>query len=74
MYHVCGGQIEKSVMSTGNFREYFIFAKSVKRQICDTQSLRLRHDLHVSVNNRLNLLFREDFIFMKLRICEVSGR
>ena len=55
----------------GKFRENFIFANSIKRHICDSQSSGLRHGLHVSVNNRLNLLFREGFIFTKLRICEV---
>ena len=55
----------------GNFRENFILVKSVKRHICVAQSSRQRHDLHVSVNNRLNLLFRKGFIFMKLCICEV---
>ena len=45
----------------GNFRENFIFAKNVKRQKSDTQNSRLRHDLHVLVNSRLNLLFREGF-------------
>ena len=58
----------------GNFRENFIFANSVKRHICDAQSWRQRHDLNVSVNNRLNLIFREGFIFTKLRICEVSRK
>ena len=43
----------------GKFREHFIFANIVKTHICDAQSSRLRHDLHVSVNNGLNLLFRE---------------
>ena len=31
---------------------------------------RLRQDLHISINDRVILLFREGFIFMKLRICE----
>ena len=35
----------------GNFRENFIFANSIKRHICDGQSLQLRHDLHISVND-----------------------
>ena len=41
-----------------NFRENSIFAKMVKRHICDTQSSRLRHYLDISVNDRLILLFR----------------
>ena len=58
----------------GNFRENFIFANSVKRHICDAQNLRLRHDLPISVTNSVVLLFREGFIFAKLRICEVSRK
>ena len=54
----------------GIFRENFIFANSVKRHICHAQSSRKRHDLNVSINNRLNSLFREGFIFTKLRICD----
>ena len=46
----------------GNFRESFIFANSVKRHIFDAQSSQLRHDLHLSVNNGVNLLFCEGFI------------
>ena len=49
-----------------------IFANTVKRHICDPQSSRLMHDLHVSVNDGVNLLFREGFIFTK--ICEVSRK
>ena len=53
-------------------RIYFIFANSVQRHICDPQSSELRHDLHVSVNDDVNLLFREGFIFTKTsHICEV---
>ena len=56
-----------------NFQENFIFPKSVKRHICDVKNSRLRHDLPISVNDSLRVIspFREDFIFMKLRICEV---
>ena len=56
----------------GNFRENFIFANSVKRHICDVKITRLWHDLPISVNDRMTSLFREDFIFTKLRMCEVS--
>ena len=49
-----------------------MFAKSVKRHICDVNSLQLGHDLPLSVNDMLILPFREDFIFTKLRLCEVS--
>ena len=52
--------------------ENLISKKSVKKKpIQDIKNLRLEHDLPVSLNNRVILLFRESFIFMKLRICEV---
>ena len=49
-----------------------IFADAVKRHICDPQTSRLRHDLHVSVNDGVNLLFREglfsrNFAYAKFR-------
>ena len=53
---------------SGNFRENFIFANSVKRHICDVRNSRLGHDLPISVNVRLISPFREDSIFTKLRI------
>ena len=57
-----------------NFRENFIFMKSVKKHICDIKKSRLRFDLPISVNDRAISPFREDFIFTKLRICEVSRK
>ena len=36
---------------------------SVKRHICDAKNSRLGHDLHISVNDRVISVFREDFIF-----------
>ena len=57
----------------GNVRENFIFANIVKRHICDPQSSRLRHDLHVSVNDGVNLryfarvLFSRNFAYAKFR-------
>ena len=45
-----------------------IFANSRKRHICNVKNLQLGHDLHISVNNKVILPFREGFIFMKLRI------
>ena len=44
-----------------------ILAKGVKRHICDVQTLRLRHDLTISVNDRVVLPFREGLIFKKLK-------
>ena len=58
----------------GNFRENFIFANSVKRHICDVQTSQLRHDLPISLNDRVVLLFREGLTFSKLPICEVSRK
>ena len=43
---------------------------SVNRHICDVQTSRLKHDLPVSVNDRVILSFREGLIFTKLRIWE----
>ena len=55
-------------------REFILFSRIAFKDICDPQSLRLRHDLRVSVNEDVNLLFRKGFIFSKLRIREVSGK
>ena len=35
----------------GNFREHFIFANSVKRDICHIKNSRLGHDIPTSVND-----------------------
>ena len=51
----------------GNFRENFIFANGVKRHICDVKNSRQRHDLPISVNDRVILPFHEGFIFTKFR-------
>ena len=56
----------------GNFRDNFIFRNSIKIHICDAKNLRLGHDSRILVNNRVISVFREDFVFTKLRICEVS--
>ena len=60
----------------GNFREYFIFANSIKMHICDVNNSRLGHDLSISVNDRVISPIREGFILTKLRIfiCEVFAK
>ena len=56
----------------GNFRENFIFGKSVQRHNCHVIISRQGHYLPTSVNDRVISPFREGFIFMKLfRGCEV---
>ena len=50
----------------------FFFMNSVKRHICDVQTLRLRHDLPISVNDRVNcyfarVLFSQNFAYAKFR-------
>ena len=64
--------VNLSLVLIRKFRKHFIFANSVKRHICDVKNSRLGHDQPVSVNDRLIFPFREDFIFTKLRIYEVS--
>ena len=51
----------------GNFREKFIFTKSVKRPFCDAKISRLMHNLPLSVNDRVITSFRDDIIFTKIR-------
>ena len=50
----------------GNYRENFIFAKSVKIHICDGKKSRLGHVLHG--DDRVISQFFDGFIFTKLRI------
>ena len=45
-----------------NSRQNFTFENSVKRHICDIQNSRLKHDLPISVNDRVILQF-PDCIF-----------
>ena len=45
-----------------------IFAKSIKRHICDVKNSRLEHDLPVSVNDRMISSFPTGYI------CEVSRK
>ena len=58
----------------GNFHKNFIFANSIKRHNSDVKNSRLRQDLHLSINERVILPFREGFIFTKLRLCEVLAK
>ena len=48
-----------------------LFSRIALRHIHDIQTLRLRHDLPISVNDRVISPFSEGLIFRKLRICEV---
>ena len=53
---------------SGNFREHFIFANSVKDILSTYKKSRLWHDLSIPVIDRAVSQFHEDFIFMKLHI------
>ena len=55
---------------SGNFRENFIFANSIKRHISDVKNSRLRQGLPISINDRVILPYREGFIV----ICKVSRK
>ena len=59
---------------SGNFRENFIFAYSVKIHICDSKKSGLGHDLPISVNDRVISAFGEDFIFTKPKPLEKKFR
>ena len=68
--HASSLLISKIIGKFGNFRENFIFANSVKMQICDPQSSRLRHDLHVSVHEGVyfaRVLFSQNIAYAKFR-------
>ena len=53
--------------------ERILFSQIALKDIFVTlKNSRLRHDLPISVNDRVILPFHEDFIFAKLCICEVS--
>ena len=54
---------------SGNFREHFIFANSVKRHVCDVKISRPG-----MINDRMILPFREGFIFSKLRTCDIPRK
>ena len=62
----------KLYCKSGRFCENFIITKSIKRHSFGAKNSRLVHDLPISVIGRVISPFREDFIFTKLRICEVS--
>ena len=48
---------------SGNFRENFILAYSIKRHICDAKNLRLGHDLHISVKGQSDFGLSRGFYF-----------
>ena len=54
------------------FATILIFANSVKRHTFDWKISRQGYDSPISVVERVISPFCEDFIFTKLRICEVS--
>ena len=59
----------------GNTVNREIFARILFLRIALKSYLRLGHDLPISVNKRvIHKAFREDFIFRKLHICEVSRK
>ena len=55
-----------------NFRENFIFAKNIKRHVCDVKNSRLVHYSTTSVYGREISPFCDGFISAKIRISEVS--
>ena len=55
-------------------RVYFIFANSVKRHICEVVKARLGPALALLMNDRVISPFCDDFIFTKLRTCDVSRK
>ena len=57
-----------------NFLENLIFANCIKRHICVAENKRLEHELRISVNDIVISPYRENFIFTKLCICEVSQK
>ena len=56
----------------GNFRENFIFTKSVKRNICGVKDSRLRYDLPQSIKGRVISPFREGLIKALVKISELT--
>ena len=64
------GKISKDTINCtfGNFCENFIFANSVKRHISDVKNSQQGHELPT----QSHLAILRGFIFMKLRIWEVS--
>ena len=71
-FNTCLGPSKLYELRFGHFHENFIFANSVKSHICGIKNALLGHDLPISVNDRVISPFWEEFIFTKLRICEVS--
>ena len=63
----------------GNFRENLIFANSIKRHISDLKNSRLMQGLHISINDRVILPFREvlfsrNFAYAKFRENKVPAK
>ena len=63
-----------SYYKSGNFRENFIFANSVKRHSCAAKNSRLVHYLPITVIDGVISPFCGDFIFTKLSLCQVSRK
>ena len=67
-----------SYTTESNLIQYCKFRNFCKilfsRHICDVKNSLQGHDLPISIKDRVISTFREDFIFTKLRICEVSRK
>ena len=62
------------VLYIRKFSRKFYFSSSVKTHICDVENSRQGRDLPISVNDSVISPIRDDFIFTKLRMCEVSRK
>ena len=56
------------------FRKNLNFTNSVKREFFHIKNSPLGHDLPILVKDTMISPFREGFMFMKLRLCEVSRK
>ena len=61
---------QRATVNLEIFARIFHFGNSIKTHICDVENLRQGPDLPISVNDRVILPIREDFIFTKLCISE----